>query len=188
MVMLAACSPCPGPPECGTAPSAMTILLAVVGSILLTGFALLVIWKLLVTIHDRREFAKFQSERSRARYEMVRQWEAGSGKHVKLRGLVEFRQRPPHTFSIQNKEVKPEGWCVPSSEHSAQSPTPHPGQEAHEQRCWAQPEQGESGRSGHSPGGDPLTHSLSQCLCVPCFRKQTASHPRTEHSEYPLKS
>ncbi|KAB0362355.1 hypothetical protein FD754_006511 [Muntiacus muntjak] len=58
-------------PECGTAPSAMTILLAVVGSILLTGFALLVIWKLLVTIHDRREFAKFQSERSRARYEMA---------------------------------------------------------------------------------------------------------------------
>lgn len=55
----------------------MTILLAVVGSILLIGIALLAIWKLLVTIHDRREFAKFQSERSRARYEMVRQGEAG---------------------------------------------------------------------------------------------------------------
>jgi hypothetical protein len=51
----------------------MTILLAVVGSILLIGIALLAIWKLLVTIHDRREFAKFQSERSRARYEMVSQ-------------------------------------------------------------------------------------------------------------------
>lgn len=87
----------------------MTILLAVVGSILLTGFALLVIWKLLVTIHDRREFAKFQSERSRARYEMVCQWEAESGKHVKLRGPAEFRQRPPSTFSIQNKEAKSEG-------------------------------------------------------------------------------
>ncbi|KAM5336674.1 integrin beta-5 [Glossophaga mutica] len=58
-------------PECGTAPNAMTILLAVVGSILLIGMALLAIWKLLVTIHDRREFAKFQSERSRARYEMA---------------------------------------------------------------------------------------------------------------------
>ncbi|XP_004424565.1 PREDICTED: integrin beta-5 [Ceratotherium simum simum] len=58
-------------PECGTAPNAMTILLAVVGSILLIGIALLAIWKLLVTIHDRREFAKFQSERSRARYEMA---------------------------------------------------------------------------------------------------------------------
>ncbi|EDM11353.1 rCG52552, isoform CRA_a [Rattus norvegicus] len=48
-------------PECGSAPNAMTILLAVVGSILLVGMALLAIWKLLVTIHDRREFAKFQS-------------------------------------------------------------------------------------------------------------------------------
>ncbi|XP_054569882.1 integrin beta-5 isoform X2 [Eptesicus fuscus] len=58
-------------PECGTAPNVTTILLAVVGSILLIGFVLLAIWKLLVTIHDRREFAKFQSERSRARYEMA---------------------------------------------------------------------------------------------------------------------
>lgn len=64
-------------PECGTAPNVMTILLAVVGSILLIGFALLGIWKLLVTIHDRREFAKFQSEQSRARYEMVSHWEVG---------------------------------------------------------------------------------------------------------------
>lgn len=68
------------PPECGTAPDATTILLAVVGSILLIGIALLAIWKLLVTIHDRREFAKFQSERSRARYEMVSRGDAGSRK------------------------------------------------------------------------------------------------------------
>lgn len=49
----------------------MMILLAVIGSIVLLGIVLLAIWKLLVTIHDRREFARFQSERSRARYEMV---------------------------------------------------------------------------------------------------------------------
>ncbi|KAM6465444.1 integrin beta-5 [Liasis olivaceus] len=58
-------------PECSTAPDALMILLAVVGSIVLLGIVLLAIWKLLVTIHDRREFAKFQSERSRARYEMA---------------------------------------------------------------------------------------------------------------------
>uniref|UniRef100_A0A8C8SQY1 Integrin beta n=1 Tax=Pelusios castaneus TaxID=367368 RepID=A0A8C8SQY1_9SAUR len=58
-------------PECGSAPNALTILLAVVGSILLIGIVLLAVWKLLVTIHDRREFARFQSERSRARYEMA---------------------------------------------------------------------------------------------------------------------
>lgn len=58
-------------PECGTTPDAMRILLAVVGSTVLLGLILLAIWKLLVTIHDRREFARFQSERSRARYEMA---------------------------------------------------------------------------------------------------------------------
>ncbi|KAJ6634354.1 hypothetical protein lerEdw1_014066 [Lerista edwardsae] len=58
-------------PECGTAPNVMMILLAVVGSIVLLGIILLGIWKLLVTIHDRREFARFQSERSRARYEVA---------------------------------------------------------------------------------------------------------------------
>uniref|UniRef100_A0A0P6JUL5 Integrin beta n=1 Tax=Heterocephalus glaber TaxID=10181 RepID=A0A0P6JUL5_HETGA len=58
-------------PECGAAHNAMTILLTVVGITLLIGIGLLALWKLLVTIHDRREFARFQSERSRARYEMA---------------------------------------------------------------------------------------------------------------------
>ncbi|CAN2389083.1 integrin [Pristimantis euphronides] len=58
-------------PECANAPDALTVLLAVVGSILLVGLVLLAVWKLLVTIHDRREFARFQSERSRAKYEMA---------------------------------------------------------------------------------------------------------------------
>uniref|UniRef100_A0A6I8N8I1 Integrin beta n=2 Tax=Ornithorhynchus anatinus TaxID=9258 RepID=A0A6I8N8I1_ORNAN len=58
-------------PDCGSAPSTLTILLAVGGSVLLVGLVLLAIWKMLVTIHDRREFARFQSERARARYEMA---------------------------------------------------------------------------------------------------------------------
>uniref|UniRef100_A0AAR2KF20 Integrin beta n=1 Tax=Pygocentrus nattereri TaxID=42514 RepID=A0AAR2KF20_PYGNA len=58
-------------PECASAPDALTVLLAVVGSILLVGIVLLAIWKLVITIHDRREFARFQSARSRARYEMA---------------------------------------------------------------------------------------------------------------------
>lgn len=49
----------------------MTIVLAVIGSVVLIGTILLGLWKLLVTIHDRREFDRFQSERTRARYEMV---------------------------------------------------------------------------------------------------------------------
>lgn len=58
--------------ECGGGPDAMMVLLAVVGSILLVGVVLLAVWKLVITIHDRREFARFQSARTRARYEMVR--------------------------------------------------------------------------------------------------------------------
>ncbi|XP_067460333.1 integrin beta-5 [Thunnus thynnus] len=57
--------------ECGGGPDAMMVLLAVVGSILLVGVLLLAVWKLVITIHDRREFARFQSARSRARYEMA---------------------------------------------------------------------------------------------------------------------
>uniref|UniRef100_A0A8C6PP61 Integrin beta n=1 Tax=Nothobranchius furzeri TaxID=105023 RepID=A0A8C6PP61_NOTFU len=59
-------------PECGGAPDAFMVLLVVVGSILLIGIVLLAIWKLVITIHDHQEFARFQSARSRARYEMVR--------------------------------------------------------------------------------------------------------------------
>lgn len=58
--------------ECGGGPDALMVLLVVVGSILLVGIVLLAAWKLVITIHDRREFARFQSARSRARYEMVR--------------------------------------------------------------------------------------------------------------------
>ncbi|KAJ8255266.1 hypothetical protein GJAV_G00202920 [Gymnothorax javanicus] len=58
-------------PECAAAPDALTVLLAVVGSILAIGIALLAVWKAVITIHDRREFARFQSARSRARYEMA---------------------------------------------------------------------------------------------------------------------
>ncbi|XP_035994706.1 integrin beta-5-like [Fundulus heteroclitus] len=47
------------------------VLLAVVGTILLIGLVLLAAWKMVITIHDRREFARFQSARMRARYHMA---------------------------------------------------------------------------------------------------------------------
>ncbi|KAF3843535.1 hypothetical protein F7725_002384 [Dissostichus mawsoni] len=58
-------------PECGGGPDAMVVLLAVVGSILLVGVVLLAVWKLAITVHDRREFSRFQSAGSRARFEMA---------------------------------------------------------------------------------------------------------------------
>lgn len=56
-----------------TAPvNVLAIVLGVIGAILLIGLILLLIWKLLVTIHDRREFARFEKEREKARWDMVR--------------------------------------------------------------------------------------------------------------------
>lgn len=46
--------------------------MAVAGAILLLGLVGLLIWKLLVTIHDRREFARFEEERAKAKWDTVR--------------------------------------------------------------------------------------------------------------------
>nr|XP_046271838.1 integrin beta-3a [Scatophagus argus] len=56
-------------PECPQGPDILVVLLAVAGAILLLGLVGLLIWKLLVTIHDRREFAKFEEERAKARWD-----------------------------------------------------------------------------------------------------------------------
>ncbi|KAA8585372.1 hypothetical protein FQN60_004066 [Etheostoma spectabile] len=56
-------------PECPQGPDILVVLLAVAGAILLLGLVGLLIWKLLVTIHDRREFAKFEEERAKAKWD-----------------------------------------------------------------------------------------------------------------------
>ncbi|XP_023266761.1 integrin beta-3-like [Seriola lalandi dorsalis] len=56
-------------PECPEGPDILVVLLAVAGAILLLGLIGLLIWKLLVTIHDRREFAKFEEERAKAKWD-----------------------------------------------------------------------------------------------------------------------
>lgn len=58
--------------ECPQGPDILVVLLAVAGAILLLGLVGLLIWKLLVTIHDRREFAKFEEERAKAKWDTVR--------------------------------------------------------------------------------------------------------------------
>ncbi|XP_076000362.1 integrin beta-3a [Genypterus blacodes] len=56
-------------PECPKGPDILVVLLAVAGAILFLGLAALLIWKLLVTIHDRKEYAKFEEERSKAKWD-----------------------------------------------------------------------------------------------------------------------
>lgn len=57
--------------ECPAPVNILAIVLGVIGGIILIGLLLLLIWKLLVTIHDRREYARFEKERENARWDMV---------------------------------------------------------------------------------------------------------------------
>uniref|UniRef100_A0A672S5P7 Integrin beta n=1 Tax=Sinocyclocheilus grahami TaxID=75366 RepID=A0A672S5P7_SINGR len=57
--------------ECPSGPDIIPIVAGVVAGIVLIGLALLLIWKLLMIIHDRREFAKFEKEKMNAK------WDAG---------------------------------------------------------------------------------------------------------------
>lgn len=64
------------------------VLLSVAGAILFLGLAALLIWKLLVTIHDRREFAKFEEERARAKWDTVSELSTRRHERVNADALV----------------------------------------------------------------------------------------------------
>lgn len=55
--------------DCPEPVNILAIILGVIGGIIAVGLALLLIWKLLTTIHDRRELAKFEKERQMARWD-----------------------------------------------------------------------------------------------------------------------
>lgn len=46
----------------------LAVVFSVIGSILLAGIILLLLWKGLTIAHDRREYAKFENERKNARW------------------------------------------------------------------------------------------------------------------------
>lgn len=47
------------------------IVLGVIAAIVLIGMAILLLWKLLTSIHDRREFARFEKEKMMAKWDTV---------------------------------------------------------------------------------------------------------------------
>jgi len=57
--------------DCPEPVNILPIIIGVIVGIILIGLALLFIWKVFITLHDRREFARFENERENA------QWEAG---------------------------------------------------------------------------------------------------------------
>lgn len=62
---------CPSVSDCPAGPDIIPIVAGVVAGIVLIGLALLLIWKLLMIIHDRREFAKFEKEKMNAKWDTV---------------------------------------------------------------------------------------------------------------------
>ncbi|KAH9643891.1 hypothetical protein HF086_012766 [Spodoptera exigua] len=57
--------------ECPKKVPILGIVLGVIAAIVLVGLALLMLWKMATTIHDRREFARFEKER------MMAKWDTG---------------------------------------------------------------------------------------------------------------
>lgn len=57
--------------ECPPQVFIVGIVLAVIAAIVLIGLAVLLMWKLFTTIHDRREFARFEKERMMAKWDTV---------------------------------------------------------------------------------------------------------------------
>jgi protocadherin alpha len=57
--------------ECPLVVDIMGIVLGVIGAIVAIGLALILMWKVFTTIHDRREFARFEKER------MLAKWDTG---------------------------------------------------------------------------------------------------------------
>jgi integrin beta 1 len=47
------------------------VVLGVIGTILIAGLLLLMTWKIATTVHDRREYAKFENERKNANWDRV---------------------------------------------------------------------------------------------------------------------
>uniref|UniRef100_A0A8C5QYT6 Integrin beta n=1 Tax=Leptobrachium leishanense TaxID=445787 RepID=A0A8C5QYT6_9ANUR len=56
-------------PGCHQAPDFLMIILGVSIAIVVIGMAFICIWKLLVSLHDRKEVAKFEAERLKAKWE-----------------------------------------------------------------------------------------------------------------------
>uniref|UniRef100_A0A674E2X9 Integrin beta n=1 Tax=Salmo trutta TaxID=8032 RepID=A0A674E2X9_SALTR len=57
------------PPDCPEPPNIAMIVLGVSLSILTIGLILLGVWKLLISVHDRNEIAKFEAERAKAKWQ-----------------------------------------------------------------------------------------------------------------------
>ncbi|XP_060518734.1 integrin beta-PS-like [Cylas formicarius] len=54
--------------SCAEPPNILAWSLGVIGTVLLAGIIMLIIWKIVTTVHDRREYAKFENERNKLKW------------------------------------------------------------------------------------------------------------------------
>ncbi|GFG32527.1 hypothetical protein Cfor_01173 [Coptotermes formosanus] len=57
--------------QCGSDVNILALVLGVIGGIVLIGLLLLLVWKVVTSIHDRREYAKFEKERAMSDWNRV---------------------------------------------------------------------------------------------------------------------
>lgn len=58
-------------PDCPAEPFTLGFVLIVIGAVVLLGLAALLVWKLVTSICDRREYARFEQERANAKFDEV---------------------------------------------------------------------------------------------------------------------
>ena len=73
----------------------MGIILGVIGAIVAIGLMLILMWKVFTTIHDRREYARFEKEQRLAKWDAVRKRRLQSNFGGKIQILFAFRERTP---------------------------------------------------------------------------------------------
>nr|CAD7412142.1 unnamed protein product [Timema poppensis] len=56
--------------ECGA--NVWAVVFGLIGATVLIGLLFIIVWKVLTTIHDQREYAKFEKERAQSKWDRVR--------------------------------------------------------------------------------------------------------------------
>ncbi|KAL1494675.1 hypothetical protein ABEB36_010241 [Hypothenemus hampei] len=84
---------------CPYLPAVWVYVLGVVGSVLLAGLVTLIIWKLLTTIHDKKEYARFLDERNQTIW--------GTGENPLYKPGTSHFANPVYNRSSSRKSVTP---------------------------------------------------------------------------------
>ena len=86
--------------ECPVVVDILGIVLGVIGAIVAIGLFLILMWKIFTTIHDRREFARFEKER------MLAKWDTVSFVPIFFEIFYKNRIRPSIWYRIRHRSLQ----------------------------------------------------------------------------------